>query len=139
MQIGDTPVPILGQKGDRGEALAIGVGARSDIERQHQEARKEVRTQVNQVAVEQHEAVERAQIALRTGDWKAVGKQVDKLAAAGYPVPDLGDAVATQAYLEALSWPIQQLRRNPNLRHLLLPIMEKYGTIRTEATDAENQ
>jgi hypothetical protein len=139
MSIGGMEVPILGQKGERGEALAIGVGARSDIERQHQEARKEVRTQINQVAIEQLEAVERAQIALRTGDWDDVGKQIDKLAEAGYPVPDLSNAAATQAYLEALSWPIQQLRRNPNLRHLLLPIMEKYGTIRTEATDAENQ
>lgn len=139
MSIGDMEIPILGQKGDRGEALALGVGARSEVERQHQEARREVRTQINQVAIEQLEAVERAQTALRTNDWDAVNEQIEVLAAAGYPVPDIADAAQTQAYLEALSWPIQQLRRNPELRHLLLPIMEKYGTIRTEATDAENQ
>ncbi len=139
MKIGDMEVPVMGQKGERGEALAIGVGARSEVERQHQEARREVRTQKNQVAIEQLELVERAQEAYRNNDWKKVNEQIDKLADAGYPVPDTANAAATQAYLDALSWPIQQLRTNPELRHLLLPIMEKYGTIRTEELDAENQ
>jgi ribosomal protein S6E (S10) len=139
MSIGGMEVPILGPHGDRGEAVALAMGIRSSAAAAHAEARKEANRQIGMLAVEKMELVDRALKAAKSKDWAKFDEQVDLMTEAGWPVPDVADRAVQQQSLEALSWHITMLRRHPEMAHKIIPILMRFGIIKTGEPNAQNQ
>ena len=132
MEVGDTELPILGPHGDRGEALAMGMGVKSTESVMNSEARQAVSREVNSLAIERLEVVEQAHQAMRSGNWDDFDKQVELMVSQGWPVPDVSDRVLQQQYIEGLSWHITLLQRHPELAHKIIPMMMNRGIMKVE-------
>lgn len=139
INIGDRislPIPS-GKKGHRSEVVGIATGARTIEETLHQKARARVRMLVNESAIERMELVSKAKRAMDSGNWEDAQKHMQRMAEMGFPIGDITDPIQTKQEIDILDWNITTLKRNPDLAHKLIPILQEYGII--GGTDAENQ
>lgn len=130
------PLPT-GAKGDRSEVLGIATGARTIEETLQQNARKEVRHAVNQAAIERLSLVEDAKHAMDSGNWEEVRKQLKRMSDMGLPIGNFNTALEQKNAVNIMDWYIIEMRRNPQLVHKLIPILQENGILGEQ--DAQRQ